>query len=371
MMASQCFADAFRKTFVNEGDFLKFIRERGENSEWKRMKTSDVKVKAIDEDDIDINIRDVVWNDTLQNTKLVLKTEEGNYPIRNCAIKTILERARISGPALSKVSKDIFAGILNECLNVAKGDALLKIADEKITALHGGDECDYAILEVAELFRLLTNYFQKNFPNYKYEGGSYEHSLVTAIWSFPNSSKLIEHYKETLSKRGIPFKSLVPALRFTTSDAGVSGANLYPMLLMNNGKGIALGSPVKLEHKNRVTLQDFSKNLDFIYPKYMSAIADLERLLDIEIDYPLQTMSRVMKVIGIPKKIACSVLKQFEAQYGDNPCTAHDLFFGINETIFFMECNGEPASKIVQAEENVARALKLDWKEYDYFSRVA
>jgi len=370
MAASQCYADGYYTSFANEVDFLDFIKERRRNAEWKRMKANSVKVKAINEIQTDLTIRPSVWEDTLKNTRLVLETEDGEYPVRNCAIKTILERARISGNALSKVKKDVFADIVNYCLNVAQGDALLKIADEKVSALHGGDESDYAILEMPELFNALVEYFNKNFADYKYEGGSYEHSLVTAIWSFPNSDELVDTYKKVLINRGMQYDKLTPAVRFTTSDAGTSGANLYLMLLTENNRGISLGSPLKLNHKNKATIEDFKKNLNLIYAKYLNAMAELGKLLDIDIDYPLQTMMRVMKFIGVTKKPALSALSLFKAQNGEAPCTAHDLFLGINEAVFFMECNGEPASKIVQMEENVARALKVDWKEFDYPDEV-
>ena len=361
MTASQCYADGYCTAFANEGDFFDFIKERGENAKWKRMKTNSVKVKAISEEQTDITIRPSVWEDTLRNTGLVLVTEEGEIPVRNCAIKTILERARISGNALSKVKKDVFAEIINYCLNVAQGDALLKIADEKLSALHGGDESDYAILEIPELFETLVEYFNKNFSAYQYEGGSYEHSLVTAIWSFPDSDELVETYKNVLTNRGMQYDKLTPAIRFTTSDAGISGAN---------NRGIALGSPLKLDHKNKATIEDFKKNLNLVYAKYLNAMAELGKLLTIDIDYPLQTMMRVMKAIGVTKKAALSALTLFKSQNGEAPCTAHDLFLGINEVIFFLECNGEPASRIVQMEENVARALKIDWKDYDYPGEV-
>ena len=370
MTASQCYADGYCTAFANEGDFFDFIKERGENAKWKRMKTNSVKVKAINEEQTDITIRPSVWEDTLRNTGLVLVTEEGEIPVRNCAIKTILERARISGNALSKVKKDVFAVYINYCLNVAQGDALLKIADEKLSALHGGDESDYAILEIPELFETLVEYFNKNFSAYQYEGGSYEHSLVTAIWSLPDSDELVETYKNVLTNRGMQYDKLTPAIRFTTSDAGISGANLYLMLLTENNRGIALGSPLKLDHKNKATIEDFKKNLNLVYAKYLNAMAELGKLLTIDIDYPLQTMMRVMKAIGVTKKAALSALTLFKSQNGEAPCTAHDLFLGINEVIFFLECNGEPASRIVQMEENVARALKIDWKDYDYPGEV-
>ena len=77
MTASQCYADGYCTAFANEGDFFDFIKERGENAKWKRMKTNSVKVKAISEEQTDITIRPSVWEDTLRNTGLVLVTEEG------------------------------------------------------------------------------------------------------------------------------------------------------------------------------------------------------------------------------------------------------------------------------------------------------
>jgi len=366
MVASQCYADGFCTSFAKEGDFLNFIKERGENSIWKRMKTSKLKVKAIDEMQNDLSIRPSVWADTLKNTRLVLETEDGDYPVRDCAIKTMLERSRISGNALSKVKKEVFAEIINHCLGVAKGEALIKIADEKVSALHGGDESDYAVLEITELFSTLIEYLEKNFPGYEYEAGSYEHSLVTSIWSFPKSMKLVDTYKNLLIKRGISFEKIVPALRFSTSDAGISGANLYPMLVINGKRAIALGNPLKVDHKNKATIADFRKNLDLVYAKYLNAMAELSRLLTIDIEYPLNTMMRVMKAIGITKKSAIKALKLFKDQNGEASCTAHDLFLAINEVVFSLECEGASASKIVQTEESVARALKINWEEYDY-----
>ena len=67
--------------------------------------------------------------------------------------QTVLERARISGHALNKVSKTVFAEILNYCMGVASGDSLIKIADEKVSAVHGGDPKDYTVMEMLPLFK--------------------------------------------------------------------------------------------------------------------------------------------------------------------------------------------------------------------------
>jgi len=45
--------------------------------------------------------------------------------------------------ALRKLERKDYARIVNLCLKVAKGDALIKIADGKVSAVHGGDHSDY------------------------------------------------------------------------------------------------------------------------------------------------------------------------------------------------------------------------------------
>ena len=89
--------------------------------------------------------------DTMENTSLLLKVNGETFPVRSCAIKSILERARISGHALNKVSKAVFTQILNYCMDVASGDSLIKVADDKVSAVHGGDPKDYAVLEMLPL----------------------------------------------------------------------------------------------------------------------------------------------------------------------------------------------------------------------------
>ena len=51
-----------------------------------------------------------------------------------------------------KLDKATYAKVVNYCLRVAKGDALIKIADGKVSAVHGGDKHDYCILDMKAMF---------------------------------------------------------------------------------------------------------------------------------------------------------------------------------------------------------------------------
>ena len=71
------------------------------------------------------------------------------------AVSTLKDRARIKGTALMDVKKSVLADILNECLQVAKGDALLRISEGKVRGVLSGDEADYAIISMPKLFMIV------------------------------------------------------------------------------------------------------------------------------------------------------------------------------------------------------------------------
>ena len=96
-----------------------------------------------------------------------------------------------------------------------------------------------------------------------------------------------------------------------------------------------------------------------------AGIKSLTGLLEIEIRNPVNCLLGVCKRVGITKKLAYEAAQAFVDHYGDGPCTAHDVYYGINETVFLLQCDGATGSRVVQAEETVARALSVRWSDYD------
>lgn len=45
---------------------------------------------------------------------------------------------------------------------------------------------------------------------------------------------------------------------------------------------------------------------------------------------------------------------------GAGPCTAHDLYYAMNEASFFGACEGLQGYSIIKLEEEITRALSLD-----------
>ena len=238
MKETKIYADEFCTTFASTTEMLEFLAERAKQSKWIRKPTRMLKLVPLEkeaetiEEACEKELEGIV-EDTEKNTQLVLKVNKDFYPVRDCAIHTILKRAGINGTGLKKLEKATYAKVVNYCLQVAKGDALIKVADGKVSAVHGGDDHDYCVLDMQTIFNMTSDYLKAHFKGSTYlEGsGSFDHSIVSAMWTLGGNQELLDTYHQALEDHGIEDKSLAPALRLTTSDVAVSGVNLYPMML--------------------------------------------------------------------------------------------------------------------------------------------
>ena len=112
-------------------------------------------------------------------------------------------------------------------------------------------------------------------------------------------------------------------------------------------------------------MEHFEKKLAMLYSQYDLAIGKLKDLISVTVRYPANAMMGVMKKIGIPKKLAMEAIERYKAIHGLGFASAHDIYYGISEVIFMMQCNGESGTRVTQMEETVSRALNVKWSEYD------
>ena len=377
MMESKVFADNFSRSFSESGDFFQFLSARQARSKWMTAPSKELRFEPVERGSTlgnlymqiyDHNGDADVLEDTMENTSLLLKVDGKDYPIRSCAIKTVLERARISGHALNKVSKTVFAEILNYCMGVASGDSLIKIADEKVSAVHGGDPKDYTVMEMLPLFKATSDFLNREYPGNTFMTAHFDHSIATAIWRLDGQAdNLLDTYHREIAAKGLQTEKMVPALRFSTSDVGMSGANLYPIFLVGaESRIVPLGYSIRTEHKNGVDMQYFEEQLRLVYAQFEKALDKQVQLMNIEIRYPVTTLMRVLKRIKAPKKASYEAMDYFVAIHGDSPCTAYELFMQMSDVIFSAQCDGASGLRIAQLEEIVSRALNVNWHEYDH-----
>ena len=367
--------DSYYTIFDSYEQMLDYHRDQSANSRWQRSRVSDLEVAPLDKGSSLIGklglfapgISQEAVEDTADNLGLAMMVDHQYYPIRGTAYKSLLDRAKIGGTALPKLSRTALADVLNACLRLYDAEALLLLRDEKVAAVHSGDEMDYSVLPVDGLLEALQKKLDERFPGSVFGTGYCDHSLVSASWSMPGQKEeLLEDYKKTLEEQGQKAMAakLMPGIRFITSDTGVASAKVSA-LLVGGQHPIHIGSCISVDHRHKKEVADFADKLDQLFAQFGDSVAKLQKLMEISLDYPVNAMTRVCKKLSMPKKAAVEAISMFEMANGGIAATAHDVFMAMQEIPYILKTQNTPQAKMLTVEENMARALSLRWSEYD------
>lgn len=376
----QC-QDNFHTTFSNYPDMYAYHLVQSTNSQWKHSQVKKLRVEPLDKASFCYEnpgafasgISREAIEDTAENLGLALRIDGELYPLRDTAYKSLLDRAKIGGTALPKLERGVLAQTLNACLKLYSSEALALIRDEKVAAVHSGDQKDYSVLGIDALLQALKLKLDERFPENEFEQGYSDHSISSASWRLPKQKDdLLGVYTGLLAAQGKTKLAdrLMPGIRFITSDTGVASAKVSA-LLMGLSYPIHIGGCIEVEHRHGSEIKDFDAALDQLFAQFGDQVAKLQKLMDIRLDYPVNAMTRVCKKLSVPKKAAMEAIAMYEMSYGSGPATAHDVYLAMQEILFNLKTDGTPESKLLTVEENLARALSLPWQEYDLAKAVA
>jgi len=379
--------DAYSVTFSSFDDLVKYHQVQAAKTQWERLPINTLEIAPLDTlsplmSDISLfapGITPTAVEDTAQNLGLAIRFDKGSgiggyYPLRDTAYKSLLDRAKLSGTVLTKLSRDNLATILNVCVAVYSRDALLLIRDEKVTAVHSGDPVDYAILPIHDLLGHLQAKLEERFPEYEFSSGYSDHSLTSVSMLLPKQTDdLLEVYRTALvahGKSAIADK-LTAGIRFTTSDVGVSSARVSALLL-GLQMPIQIGQMASVDHRGATRKsEDFATAMDGVFVRFTEFTEKLAALTDIVMQYPVNAMTAVAKKFRLPKKPALEAVAMFEASYGGGTATAHDVFFALQEIPYLLKTESTSQSKIFTVYEAIAGTVTLRWSDYDLAKAVS
>lgn len=367
--------DNFEANFDNYPSMLSYHQALSMASSWHRCKVKDLHVEPLDPTSplyghpsaFAAGTSEEAIEDTAANLGLALNVDGNIYPVRSTAYKTLIERAKVGGTALPKLSRKDLANVLNSCLSVHNSDALLLIRDEKVSAAHSGDETDYSVLPMDELLVTLTKKLGERFPGFVFESGYSDHSYTSCSWILPNQKEgILDTYAKALAahRQTAIANRLVPGIRFMTSDTGFAAAKVSALLL-GTQHPINIGDCIGVDHRNQRKVADFEAEMDKLFAKFCDSVAKLQSLLEIPLEYPVNAMTRVCKKLSLPKKEALEAIAMYEMAYGGGPATAHDVFMAMQEIPYMLKTRHTPEAKMLKTEENMARALSIRWSDYD------
>lgn len=348
------YQDDFSKVMYNETVFYEYLEEVEERAEWFRAPSRMLTVLPLENDSYCTPVADVsleaLKSDTRNHSGLLLETPGRTCLLGLSAIKSLKGRARIEGKALAELDKEILADILNECLKVSKGKALIRFCEGKVRAVLSGDEKDYSIMSMPEIYMVAGAYLYGDFEKARFHMACADHSSVSAIWQLQDK-RLTQAYQELLKRYGKTFQgNLFASVRITTSDVGNSGANIFYTISLD-GVNLILGETLKVHHKNCKGIEDFTSNMESIFDYYKEALRGVMRLCDIWVSYPANAMIGAMKQAGFGKKLIAETVESFRAAAGENPCSAYEVYCGICEAISIARQQGTNEKGLLALEE--------------------
>ena len=271
------FSDSFSRTFKKEVELHEYLKQVEKNVKWFTVSSKDLRVYQIGQllerpQNKEESTCMEVLNDTKKHSQLLLKTPEIEaYQLGTSAIPTLESRARIGGAALSNVKPAVLAEILNQCLKVAKGKALLLVSEGKVRAVHSAEKNGYQVYPLPEVFMLASVYIGGEYKKSTFIEGYADQTMVSAMWQIEDK-RLEEVYGEIMEKYGKQVKQkLTATIRITSSDVAASGANIFYSLMEGNRK-IALGTDMRMRHNNSVEFQQFTENLLSTFECYKNAM---------------------------------------------------------------------------------------------------
>lgn len=107
-----------------------------------------------------------------------------------------------------------------------------------------------------------------------------------------------------------------------------------------------------------------------LFAQFGDSVSRLSALLSIHLDHPVNAMTAICKRLALPKKAAMEAIDMFEMAIGKESATAHDVFMAMQEIPFILKIQGTSENKLLALQENMARALTLKWRDYDYAREV-
>ena len=194
--------------------------------------------------------------------------------------------------------------------------------------------------------------------------GYADHYLAQVTWQISNS-ELTKTYGELMEEHGKkPFGDIRVFIRVVSSDVGASGANIF-YSMMDGDHTIILGEALRIKHQYKRGLEEFTCNMESLFQYYKQKLKNIGRLCDIQIRYPANTLSELMKKQNFGKKLIAETVERFKAAFGEKPCSAYEVYCGLCESLFFAKKHDSSTASLMKLEEKIARCIAVRWHDYD------
>lgn len=293
-------------------------------------------------------------------SKMAVEKETNYYPLKdyngfleriglNCSIITDSNFLRENKKDISElINKVLVNGPTVYSKSYFRGNTIL--------ACHSKD---YKPLEISELVSTLKKKLNEKYQFVSFGNGFYSDEL-TIVDFFVEDKKIIKAYEKALFANST-IKDIKVVIRLTTSNLGLSGANLTPLLFYKKSKNDAYkcfpltDGRICLKHDGDASIEKFAKNCEMLFPMVEMLPSELEKLNDIYIEYPTHCIINLAEKAKIPAKKIKNIAEDVSFVYCGCKPTARDLMQHFISVIDTAENDTEKNT----LTERVAKALRI------------
>lgn len=371
---AEIYQDRYERTFASLDDAQQEYELFKENGSVSTVANVNLRVEVIgDETECPASVEPCVFEDTQKNSKLLLRTPTGIIPVREHAVAHVLDRAGSSCAAIAKKRTEHpeeFARDVTRNFTVMGGESTIYTSFGKVSCM-GSDK--YASLEVADLTEILLASLNGRALHPEFLSGGISHEYTQLRLVLQNDD-VMDAYQKEVELHACDERELRPVVTLVSSNAKNSSATLVGALMDDRSKvRIPVGSLGAVVHKGKTDkrLEAFAGNCDALFSRFCDVTEAMNRLLKIELEYPVSVFRNAGKKLGFCRD---SIIPYFTQAYnlyvsiwGTAPTNAHEVYWGLAETIRFMEENHAPIALVVQAEELLMEALapRFGWAGFD------
>lgn len=365
------YKDNFEMFFKNEKEMKDFLDELEMNSFWQRCSIK--KIRTMNTDKINpakyTDLSDLeIYTDTVENTGLyqIISDKVQPFPVRNVAMKTIMDRNRFSGQVFRDMRREEVADFINLAAKYAKKETYIRVMGGKISAELSED---YVILPMNEIFQIASNSLSEQFEEVSFSHGHFDYCVTEMEWHVKDKM-ICKAYEEILGGTECNSEMFSLGVKICTSDTGYSGANINYKII-HKSKKIYLSHSLKMDHKGNASMESFRSNTLKIFARYQETLMDLRKLHEIRIQFPQNCMTAVMKKAGISAKLIGDTVEYRKMVTSPGPTNALDLYYDICQCVDLAMANGLVKERqLSDLEEKVAGIIGIKWKNYDISSEV-
>ncbi len=376
--------DAWNVSTSDVDEFITVVKELTNKTQWNSGITSKALLVEPIAGPIEAgqvaqkcNCSESIAYDTGENTKLLIRIGLNRYCVRNTAILSILDTAKIKGSALGRLTQYDLSQVLNYCLGVAKGNSLVLHQAGKVSAVLSDNNGGYRVMPQPELVEISIQKMIQRFHKVDFKSGTVSHNLTYFIAELPEAKeKLNEAYNKSVIFTGRKV-DLMPAVLFCTSDTGDSAATLKPLYRLTGEKYyFPINDGLKVTHvrskgSSPDGVEKFEEVSGMIHAKFEDTAETIGKMAKLVINNPMNAYVAIMKKVGIAQKYAKDGYDDLLCYCGGQPCSMNDVYLSATRCLSTAKMANASGSVVRALDDAVSRILCLRWEDFDIPGTVA